>query len=327
MRSSSSTAPTSPIASPAGCARRCPICRSSTMSARASGRGGRAGPRKCSPTSIACSASCRSSPRPIVRLGGPRCVYVGHPLIERLGELRPNPDEARRRNAEPPVLVVLPGSRRSEIRRLMADFGGALGLLAGGDRAVRGDPADAAPYRGGGARPRRAVAGRAEDRARRGGETRGVPHRARGARRLRHGDARACARRRAAGRRLQGGEGRGAAQIPDQGPLDPAAEPDPRPTGRFPRSCSATATRRRSPPSWRRSMRDGPERARPARRLWRGSTRRCASPTATLRAPTRRGRCMQTIGARRMPPDPGRRLSASQIADREAGFDRCTLSD
>ena len=30
------------------------------------------------------------------RLGGPRCVYVGHPLIERLGELRPNADEARR---------------------------------------------------------------------------------------------------------------------------------------------------------------------------------------------------------------------------------------
>ncbi len=68
-------------------------------------------------------------PEAYVRLCGPRCVYVGHPLIERLAELRPNPDEARRRNAEPPVLVVLPGSRRSEIRRLMADFGGALGLL------------------------------------------------------------------------------------------------------------------------------------------------------------------------------------------------------
>src|SRR5271157_5920579 len=68
-------------------------------------------------------------PEAYVRLGGPRCVYVGHPLIERLAELRPNPDEARRRNAEPPVLVVLPGWRRSEIRRLMADFGGALGAL------------------------------------------------------------------------------------------------------------------------------------------------------------------------------------------------------
>lgn len=63
------------------------------------------------------------------RLGGPRCVYVGHPLIERLGELRANADEARRRVGEPPVVVVLPGSRRSVIARLMGDFGGALALL------------------------------------------------------------------------------------------------------------------------------------------------------------------------------------------------------
>jgi lipid-A-disaccharide synthase len=63
------------------------------------------------------------------RLDGPRCVYVGHPLIERLGELRPNDDEARRRAAWPPLVVVLPGSRRSEVTRLMADFGGALAAL------------------------------------------------------------------------------------------------------------------------------------------------------------------------------------------------------
>ncbi len=68
-------------------------------------------------------------PEAYLRLGGPRCVYVGPPLIERLEALRPNADEARRRERTPPVLVVLPGSRRSEIRRLMGDFGGALGLL------------------------------------------------------------------------------------------------------------------------------------------------------------------------------------------------------
>jgi lipid-A-disaccharide synthase len=68
-------------------------------------------------------------PQAYVRLGGPRCVYVGHPLIERLDALRPNPDEARRRVAEPPLVVVLPGSRRSEIRRLMHDFGVALKIL------------------------------------------------------------------------------------------------------------------------------------------------------------------------------------------------------
>jgi lipid-A-disaccharide synthase len=64
------------------------------------------------------------------RLGGPACVYVGHPLIERLDELRPNPEEARRREASPPRVVVLPGSRRSEISRLMGDFGEALGLVS-----------------------------------------------------------------------------------------------------------------------------------------------------------------------------------------------------
>jgi lipid-A-disaccharide synthase len=68
-------------------------------------------------------------PEAYIPLGGPRCVYVGHPLIERLDELRPNADERRRRLAEPPLVVVLPGSRRVEIRRLMADFGGALQIL------------------------------------------------------------------------------------------------------------------------------------------------------------------------------------------------------
>jgi lipid-A-disaccharide synthase len=63
------------------------------------------------------------------RLGGPRCVYVGHPLIERLDELRPSAVEARRPASAPPLIVVLPGSRRSEVTRLMADFGGALAAL------------------------------------------------------------------------------------------------------------------------------------------------------------------------------------------------------
>jgi lipid-A-disaccharide synthase len=65
------------------------------------------------------------------RLGGPPCFYVGHPLIERLAELRPNGQEAARRASEPPLIVVLPGSRRSIIGRLMGDFGAALALLAG----------------------------------------------------------------------------------------------------------------------------------------------------------------------------------------------------
>ncbi len=65
------------------------------------------------------------------RLRGPPCTYVGHPLTEQLASLRPNADEARRRAETPPVLLVLPGSRRSEIRHHMAVFGEALGRLQG----------------------------------------------------------------------------------------------------------------------------------------------------------------------------------------------------
>lgn len=60
------------------------------------------------------------------RLGGPPTVYVGHPLLQRLGDLRPSPAEAERRRAKPPLVLVLPGSRRREISRIGADFGAAL---------------------------------------------------------------------------------------------------------------------------------------------------------------------------------------------------------
>jgi lipid-A-disaccharide synthase len=62
--------------------------------------------------------------------GGPPCTYVGHPLAERLGDLRPDAEDERRRNAAPPRLLVLPGSRGSEIRRLAAPFGAAIGEVA-----------------------------------------------------------------------------------------------------------------------------------------------------------------------------------------------------
>jgi lipid-A-disaccharide synthase len=65
------------------------------------------------------------------RLHGPPCSYVGHPLIEQIGLLRPGVDEQKRRDDQPPVLLVLPGSRRSEIRHHMAVFGETLGLLRG----------------------------------------------------------------------------------------------------------------------------------------------------------------------------------------------------
>ncbi len=66
-------------------------------------------------------------PAALERLQGPPTVYVGHPLIERLAELRPGPAEVvTRADAASPVILVLPGSRRSEIRHLMPVFGEAV---------------------------------------------------------------------------------------------------------------------------------------------------------------------------------------------------------
>jgi lipid-A-disaccharide synthase len=63
------------------------------------------------------------------RLGGPPCTFVGHPLAEAVTTLRPSAQEAARRVAEPPLLLVLPGSRGGEIGRHLAVFGAAVGLV------------------------------------------------------------------------------------------------------------------------------------------------------------------------------------------------------
>ena len=59
-------------------------------------------------------------------LGGPACTYVGHPLIERLDVLRGDGNE--RGPLSDPVLLVLPGSRRNEVSRLMKEFGEVVAL-------------------------------------------------------------------------------------------------------------------------------------------------------------------------------------------------------
>ena len=74
-------------------------------------------------------------PRVHRELGGPACTYTGHPLIERLADLRPGREDEIRRETAPPLVVVLPGSRRSEIARLLAVFGETLQLT----RATAGD--------------------------------------------------------------------------------------------------------------------------------------------------------------------------------------------
>ncbi len=63
-------------------------------------------------------------------LGGPPTTYVGHPFLERLAEVRPA--EGRRLptpGARPLRLLVLPGSRRSEVTRLIGVFGDTLRVL------------------------------------------------------------------------------------------------------------------------------------------------------------------------------------------------------
>ena len=63
-------------------------------------------------------------------LGGPPCSYVGHPLGESVHALRPSEAEARRRLADPPVVLILPGSRRGEMRRMLPSFAQAIERLA-----------------------------------------------------------------------------------------------------------------------------------------------------------------------------------------------------
>jgi len=56
------------------------------------------------------------------RLGGPPCVYVGHPIADRVGALRPDAAEAQRRDAAPPLILVMPGSRSGELTRMLPVF-------------------------------------------------------------------------------------------------------------------------------------------------------------------------------------------------------------
>jgi lipid-A-disaccharide synthase len=65
-----------------------------------------------------------------LRLGGPPCTYVGHPLLDRIASLRPAPGERPAlAGTSRPTILIMPGSRRSELRRLLQPFGEALTLL------------------------------------------------------------------------------------------------------------------------------------------------------------------------------------------------------
>ncbi len=129
-------------------------------------------------------------PAALARLGGPPCTYVGHPLTAEAGRLRPDAGEAKRRLADPPVLLVLPGSRRGEVERHAQVFGETVGRVAEQIGADRGRGADGCAPARADRRGHGALAGAAADRHRAGGEAGGVPDRAGGAGQVRHGHAR-----------------------------------------------------------------------------------------------------------------------------------------
>ena len=78
-------------------------------------------------------------------LGGPPCSYVGHPLVERIGELRPNADEPGAGATIRRFVLALPGSRASEIRRLAGIFGATIARLTARIGADRAGAADGSP--------------------------------------------------------------------------------------------------------------------------------------------------------------------------------------
>jgi lipid-A-disaccharide synthase len=73
-----------------------------------------------------------------VRLGGPACSYVGHPLSERTAAIATLDSHALDTRLglarDDAVLVVLPGSRRSEVDRLLPTFGATICDLHRGGR-------------------------------------------------------------------------------------------------------------------------------------------------------------------------------------------------
>ncbi|MEZ5788747.1 MAG: lipid-A-disaccharide synthase [Xanthobacteraceae bacterium] len=69
-------------------------------------------------------------PDAMTRLGGPSTTFVGHPLAAEVTRLRPGADDAARRAADPPLVLVLPGSRGEEIKRHLPMFGETTARLA-----------------------------------------------------------------------------------------------------------------------------------------------------------------------------------------------------
>ena len=65
-------------------------------------------------------------PELLEKLGGPKATYVGHPLSSRIGN---KPVRKKTKKKQHPVLLVLPGSRRTEVKLLLPDIAKTLEIL------------------------------------------------------------------------------------------------------------------------------------------------------------------------------------------------------
>ncbi|MEH6725371.1 MAG: lipid-A-disaccharide synthase [Hyphomicrobiales bacterium] len=66
-------------------------------------------------------------PEAYKRLSGPKCTYVGHPLVDKIAALKAEAITAQGTGAK--RLLVMPGSRSSEVTRLLGPFADAVAIL------------------------------------------------------------------------------------------------------------------------------------------------------------------------------------------------------
>ena len=64
-------------------------------------------------------------PDTLKKLEGPSATYVGHPLVNEIASIKPTPQKTN----DKPVVLVLPGSRGSEVKRMLRPFGETMSLL------------------------------------------------------------------------------------------------------------------------------------------------------------------------------------------------------
>lgn len=75
-------------------------------------------------------------PEAMKRLGGPPCSFVGHPIGERVAQLRRSPTDQTRPSSAPHTVLLMPGSRRGELQRMLGIFEQAAVRISQADPSV-----------------------------------------------------------------------------------------------------------------------------------------------------------------------------------------------